>query len=110
MFLVSHSAGANPKNEEHGTWNEEHGTTMPTGLLGRKVGMTQVFDEGGRVVPVTVIQAGPCWVTQVKTAEEDGYNAVQLGFEESRKLSGAERGHLVKAGTPMLRHLREWRV
>jgi large subunit ribosomal protein L3 len=72
--------------------------------------MTQVFDEAGRVVPVTVIQAGPCWVTEVKTAEEDGYNAVQLGFEESRKLGAAERGHLAKAGTPMLRHLREWRV
>ncbi len=83
---------------------------MPTGLLGRKIGMTQVFDEGGRVVPVTVIEAGPCWVTQVKTAESDGYNAVQVGFEESRKVNSPERGHLAKAGTPMLRHLREWRV
>ncbi len=72
--------------------------------------MTQVFDEGGRVVPVTVIEAGPCWVTQVKTAESDGYNAVQVGFEESRKVNSPERGHLAKAGTPMLRHLREWRV
>jgi large subunit ribosomal protein L3 len=83
---------------------------MPTGLLGRKIGMTQVFDEGGRVVPVTVIEAGPCWVTQIKTAESDGYDAVQLGFEESRKVNSPERGHLAKAGTPMLRHLREWRV
>ena len=72
--------------------------------------MTQVFDENGRVVPVTVIQAGPCWVTQVKTNESDGYDAVQIGFEESRRLSSAERGHAGKAGTPMLRHLREWRV
>jgi large subunit ribosomal protein L3 len=72
--------------------------------------MTQVFDEGGRIVPVTVIQAGPCWVTQVKRSESDGYDAVQLGFEESRKINAPERGHLVKAGTPMLRHLREWRV
>jgi len=72
--------------------------------------MTQVFDEGGRVVPVTVIEAGPCWVTQIKTAESDGYDAVQLGFEESRKVNSPERGHLAKAGTPMLRHLREWRV
>jgi large subunit ribosomal protein L3 len=72
--------------------------------------MTQVFDERGRIVPVTVIQAGPCWVTQVKRAEADGYDAVQLGFEESRKINAPERGHLAKAGTPMLRHLREWRV
>lgn len=83
---------------------------MPTGLLGRKVGMTQVFDQNGRVVPVTVIQAGPCWVTQVKTADSDGYNAIQVGFEESRRINGPERGHLARAGSPMLRHLREWRV
>jgi large subunit ribosomal protein L3 len=80
------------------------------GLLGRKVGMTSVFDETGRVVPVTVIQAGPCWVTQVKTADSDGYDAVQLGFEEYRRLTSAERGHTAKAGAPLLRHLREWRV
>ena len=80
---------------------------MPTGLIGRKVGMTQVFDETGRVVPVTVIQAGPCWVTQVKTQEHDGYNAVQLGFEESRRLNAPERGHTSKAGTPMLRHKKD---
>jgi large subunit ribosomal protein L3 len=72
--------------------------------------MTSVFDETGRVVPVTVIQAGPCWVTQVKTSDSDGYDAVQLGFEESRKLNSPERGHLGKAGTPMLKHLREWHV
>jgi large subunit ribosomal protein L3 len=78
--------------------------------MGRKVGMTSVFDETGRVVPVTVIQAGPCWVTQVKTSDAHGYNAVQLGFEESRKLNSPERGHLAKAGSPMLRHLREWHV
>jgi large subunit ribosomal protein L3 len=72
--------------------------------------MTQVFDENGRVVPVTVIQAGPCWVTQVKTRQADGYDAVQLGFEESRRLNSPQRGHLAKAATPMLRHLREWRV
>jgi large subunit ribosomal protein L3 len=83
---------------------------MVAGLLGRKVGMTSVFDEDGRVVPVTVIQAGPCWVTQVKTSDSDGYDAVQLGFEESRKLNSPERGHLSKAGTPMLKHLREWHV
>ncbi len=83
---------------------------MPTGLLGRKVGMTQVFDESGRVVPVTVIQAGPCWVTQIKTEATDGYNAIQIGFEETRRLKQPQRGHLAKAQTPMLRYLREWRV
>ncbi|HXI17524.1 MAG TPA: 50S ribosomal protein L3 [Chloroflexota bacterium] len=83
---------------------------MPTGLLGRKVGMTQVFDEDGRVIPVTVIQAGPCWVTQVKTQDNDGYDAIQVGFEESRRINSPERGHLAKGGTPLLRHLREWRV
>jgi len=83
---------------------------MPTGLLGRKVGMTQVFDENGRVIPVTVIQAGPCWVTQVKTQDNDGYDAIQVGFEESRRINSPERGHLAKGGTPLLRHLREWRV
>jgi large subunit ribosomal protein L3 len=72
--------------------------------------MTSVFDEQGQAVPVTVIQAGPCWVTQVKTEDSDGYNAVQVGFEESRRLSSPQRGHTVKAGTPQLRHLREWRV
>jgi large subunit ribosomal protein L3 len=72
--------------------------------------MTSVFDENGQVVPVTVIQAGPCWVTQVKTADNDGYDAIQLGFEESRRLNAPERGHTAKAGTPLLRHLREWRV
>ncbi len=83
---------------------------MPTGLLGRKVGMTQVFDESGRVIPVTVIQAGPCWVTQIKTEATDGYNAIQIGFEETRRLKQPQRGHLAKAQTPMLRYLREWRV
>ena len=72
--------------------------------------MTQVFDENGRVVPVTVIQAGPCWVTQVKTQDNDGYDAIQVGFEESRRVNSPERGHLAKAGTPMLRHISEWRV
>jgi large subunit ribosomal protein L3 len=72
--------------------------------------MTQVFDDTGRVVPVTVIQAGPCWVTQVKTQDADGYDAIQVGFEESRRINSPERGHLAKAGTPMLRHVREWRV
>lgn len=81
------------------------------GILGKKVGMTQLFDKSGAVVPVTIIEAGPCYVTQVKTEESDGYNAVQLGYEEvpERKLTKGERGHLGKAGTPLVRRLREFR-
>lgn len=81
------------------------------GILGKKVGMTQLFDENGNVVPVTIIEAGPCYVTQVKTTETDGYNSVQLAFEEvaERKLTKGERGHLQKAGVPALRQIREVR-
>jgi large subunit ribosomal protein L3 len=81
------------------------------GIIGKKVGMTQLFDEKGAVVPVTVIEAGPCYVTQVKSVENDGYNAIQLGFEEvaERKLTKGQKGHLEKAGTPTVRRLREMR-
>lgn len=81
------------------------------GILGKKVGMTQLFDESGNVVPVTIIEAGPCYVTQVKTTEQDGYNAVQIGFDEvpERKLTKGQLGHLKQAGTPKLRRLRELR-
>jgi large subunit ribosomal protein L3 len=73
--------------------------------------MTQLFDDSGEVVPVTIIEAGPCTVTQIKTEEVDGYNAVQIGFEETaeRKLTKGQRGHLAKAGAPTLRRLRELR-
>lgn len=82
------------------------------GILGKKVGMTQLFDASGLAVPVTVIEAGPCYVTQVKTVASDGYNALQLGFEEviERKLTKGEKGHLQKAGAPTLRRLREIRA
>jgi large subunit ribosomal protein L3 len=66
---------------------------MVNTILGKKVGMTQIFDEKGTVVPVTVIQAGPCRVTQIKTKEKDGYEALQVGFEESRKLKKPQKGH-----------------
>ncbi len=81
-------------------------------ILGKKVGMTQVFTENGEAVPVTVIEAGPCYVTQVKTLERDGYNAVQLGFEEIRpqRLSSGEKGHLKRNALPTLRYLREFRL
>ena len=73
---------------------------MEKAIIGKKVGMTQIFDEAGKVIPVTVIQAGPCTVVQKKTEEKDGYTAVQLGFEEvpERKLSKPELGHSKKAG------------
>jgi large subunit ribosomal protein L3 len=80
-------------------------------ILGKKLGMTQVFREDGTVVPVTVIKAGPCKVTAIRDAERDGYGAVQLGFGEvkERKLSRAELGHLKKAGAAPVRHLVEFR-
>jgi len=73
--------------------------------------MTQLFDDSGKVVPVTIVEAGPCYVTQVKTVETDGYNAVQIGFEETpeRKLTKGQRGHLAAAGAPNLRRLAELR-
>ncbi|MDE0079875.1 MAG: 50S ribosomal protein L3 [Caldilineaceae bacterium] len=82
------------------------------GILGRKVGMTQLFDDSGAVVPVTVIEAGPCYVTQVKAEDTDGYNAVQFGFEEvaERKLTKGQLGHLRKANVPKLRFVRELRL
>jgi large subunit ribosomal protein L3 len=83
-----------------------------TGILGKKLGMLQLFDEKGEVVPVTVIEAGPCYVAQVKTEENDGYRAVQLGFEETKpkRLTKGQRGHLEQNGLPLLRNLREIRV
>jgi large subunit ribosomal protein L3 len=82
------------------------------GLIGKKLGMTQVFDEAGLVKPLTLIEAGPCFVTQVKRPEKEGYQAVQLGFGESkpRRLSGGELGHLKKLDLQPLRHVREFRV
>ena len=78
-------------------------------ILGKKVGMTQIFDADGKVIPVTVIEAGPCTVLQKKTMEKDGYEAVQLGFEDvpERKLTKPELGHLKKAGDARKKHLRE---
>jgi len=85
---------------------------VSVGILGTKLGMTQVFDESGKAVPVTVIQAGPCVVTQIKTVQTDGYAAIQLGFGEtkSKSLSKPELGHLTKSEASPLRHLREYRL
>ncbi len=82
------------------------------GILGKKIGMSQVFAVDGRVVPVTLIEAGPCYVVQLKEESGDGYRAVQLGFGETKeeRLSKAERGHLAKAGSPLVKHLAELRI
>ena len=82
------------------------------GMIGKKVGMTQVFDDQGTVVPVTVIQAGPCYVTQIRNRERDGYVSVQLGYGETKptRLTKGQLGHLQKSDLPALRHLREFRV
>jgi len=82
------------------------------GIIGKKVGMTQVFDEQGNAIPVTVIQAGPCYVTQVRNGERDGYVAIQLGFGEAKpqRLTQGQLGHLRRNNLPALRHLREFRV
>ena len=86
---------------------------MEKAIIGKKVGMTQIFDEAGHVIPVTVIEAGPCTVVQKKTEEKDGYNAVQLGFEDvpQRKLTKPELGHLKKAGEGVLKkELKEFKL
>jgi len=82
------------------------------GILGRKVGMTQLLTGGGAVVPVTIIEAGPCYVTQIKTQEVDGYTAIQLGFDatEQKRLTRGQWGHLQRGGLPALRVLREIRT
>lgn len=84
---------------------------MLKGLIGKKVGMTQIFDDAGSAIPVTVIEAGPCYVTQVRLPEKDGYSAVQLGFEETkpRRLTAGQLGHLKRNNLPPLRFVREFR-
>ena len=85
---------------------------MKKGIIGKKIGMTQIFDEVGNVIPVTVIEAGPCVVAQKKTAEKDGYDAVQLGFMDVKEkhLTKPEKGHFEKAGVAPKKHLKEFRL
>ena len=85
---------------------------MKKGIIGKKIGMTQIFDEKGNVIPVTVIEAGPCVVTQVKTVETDGYDALQLGFGEVKEkhINRPERGHFAKSKIENKKHLREFRL
>lgn len=80
------------------------------GLLGRKLGMLQVFDDEGRLRGATALEVGPCWVTQVRTEEKDGYAAVQVGYGEKKKLNKPASGHLAASGAPNLRHLAEFRA
>ena len=85
---------------------------MKKGIIGKKIGMTQIFDEKGNVIPVTLIEAGPCVVAQKKTVEHDGYDAVQLGFVDAKEkhITKAEKGHFEKAGVSLKKHLKEFRL
>lgn len=85
---------------------------MSVGILGTKLGMTQIFDDAGVAIPVTVVQAGPCTVTQVKTKQTDGYSAIQVGYGEvkPKALNKPLLGHLAKSSAPALRHLKEYRL
>jgi len=85
---------------------------MKKAIIGKKLGMTQIFDEKGNVIPVTVIEAGPCVVAQKKTIEKDGYDALQLGFADAKEkhLTKAEIGHFAAAGVAAKRHLKEFRL
>ena len=85
---------------------------MSIGILGKKLGMSQLFDDSGNAVPVTLIEAGPCRVTQLKTQSLDGYNAIQIGYglSKAKHLSKPEKGHLLKSGEELLKHLKEYRV
>ena len=89
-------------------WTKKMEGKMPgiDGIIGKKLGMTQVFTEAGKCVAVTAIEAGPCKITQVKAADADGYNAAQLGFGQAKKLSAAEKGHLKEMG--QFKYLREF--
>jgi len=85
---------------------------MLKGLIGKKIGMTQIFDEEGAAIPVTIIEAGPCYVTQIRSEKTNGYSAVQLGFQETKpkRLTGGQLGHLKKNDLPPLKFLREFRT
>ena len=85
---------------------------MKKGIIGKKIGMTQIFDEVGNVIPVTIIEAGPCYVAQKKTVETDGYDAVQLGFMDANEkhTNKPAQGHFAKAGVSAKKHLKEFRL
>src|SRR5215207_2892227 len=95
-----------PLITHHSSFITDAGVAVIQGILGRKLGMTRLFDESGAVTPTTLVEAGPCYVTQVRTSARDGYEAVQLGFGQIRpnKLTKPQRGHL-KDGVPPVREL-----
>ena len=92
--------------------NRDNFDVKPLGILGNKIGMTQIVDERGNMVPVTILRAGPCIVTQIKTVETDGYEAIQLGYTQvsSKFLTKPQIGHLEKIGVPLLRYLHEYKT
>jgi large subunit ribosomal protein L3 len=106
------SADEQGENSEDAPADEPVRIPNLKGLIGRKVGMTQIFDDTGAAIPVTIIEAGPCFITQIRTHAKDGYNAVQLGMVETsqKRLTGGQLGHLKRTNAPALRHLREFRV
>ncbi|MCR9073323.1 MAG: 50S ribosomal protein L3 [Alphaproteobacteria bacterium] len=87
---------------------------MSIGILGNKIGMTQIFDKKGEIIPVTVIQSGPCYITQIKSNENCGYNAIQLGYKEMkpshRKIKKPNLGHFMKSGLPPFQYVKEYRT
>ena len=85
---------------------------MSIGLLGNKIGMTQIFDESGNIIPVTILKVGPCIVTQIKTEMKDGYNAIQVGYSNTsnKSLTQSELGHLQKSNIQPLKYLKEFRI
>ena len=85
---------------------------MSVGLLGNKIGMTQIFDESGNIIPVTILKVGPCMITQIKTESKDGYNAIQVGYSNTsnKSLTQSELGHLQKSNIQPLKYLKEFRV
>ena len=89
-----------------------YSSLMSIGILGKKLGMSQLFDEDGNAVPVTLIEAGPCRVSQLKTQPLEGYTAIQIGYgvSKDKHLSKPEKGHLLKSGEILLKHLKEYRV
>ncbi len=106
------AAGTAEEQAEEASADEPARIPNLKGLIGRKIGMTQIFDDTGAAIPVTIIEAGPCYITQLRTHAKDGYNAVQLGLEEGsqKRLTGGQLGHLKRTNAPALKHLREFRV
>ena len=105
-------AGTDEEQAEEASADEPVRIPNLKGLIGRKIGMTQIFDDTGAALPVTIIEAGPCTITQIRTHAKDGYNSVQLGFVEAsqKRLTGGQLGHLKRTNAPPLKYLREFRV